>query len=59
MNRFLAEQQAAEKGPHSLQILILPNHGMLTWVSVRSSDRGSNWKYDPDDIDFLVPAHRL
>ncbi|OWZ11408.1 reverse transcriptase [Phytophthora megakarya] len=24
--------------------------------SIRSSDRGSNWEYDPDDIDFPVPA---
>ncbi|OWZ07666.1 hypothetical protein PHMEG_00019915 [Phytophthora megakarya] len=24
--------------------------------SIRSSDRGSNWEYDPDDIDFPAPA---
>ncbi|OWZ19432.1 hypothetical protein PHMEG_0006328 [Phytophthora megakarya] len=24
--------------------------------SIRSSDRGSNWEYDPDDIDFPPPA---
>ncbi|OWZ09502.1 hypothetical protein PHMEG_00017789 [Phytophthora megakarya] len=24
--------------------------------SIRSSDRGSNWEYDPDDIDFPATA---
>ncbi|OWY92013.1 hypothetical protein PHMEG_00039148, partial [Phytophthora megakarya] len=51
MDRFLAEQQAAGADsavaePH--------NAGSLDvdMASIRPSDRGSNWEYDPDDIDF-------
>ncbi|OWY97356.1 hypothetical protein PHMEG_00032132 [Phytophthora megakarya] len=55
MDRFLAEQQAAGADP------VVPepqNAGSrdVDMESIRSSDRGSNWEYDPDDIDFPVPA---
>ncbi|OWY97203.1 hypothetical protein PHMEG_00032326 [Phytophthora megakarya] len=55
MDRFLAEQQAAGADP----IVTEPQNAGSRDVdmeSIRSSDRGSNWEYDPDDIDFPAPA---
>ncbi|OWY96141.1 LOW QUALITY PROTEIN: hypothetical protein PHMEG_00033671 [Phytophthora megakarya] len=45
MELFLAEQQAENSGSRDVEM-----------ESIRSSDRGSSWEYDPDDIDFPVPA---
>ncbi|OWZ19692.1 hypothetical protein PHMEG_0006021 [Phytophthora megakarya] len=42
--------------PKSLRNLRTPDREMSTWCRNRSSDRGSNWEYDPADIDFPVPA---
>ncbi|OWY92595.1 hypothetical protein PHMEG_00038343, partial [Phytophthora megakarya] len=53
--RFLAEQQAAGADP----VVTEPQNAGSRDVdmeSIRSSDRGSNWEYDPDDIDFPAPA---
>ncbi|OWZ09801.1 LOW QUALITY PROTEIN: hypothetical protein PHMEG_00017437 [Phytophthora megakarya] len=55
MDRSLAEQQAA--GADS--VVAEPHNAGLRDVnmeSIRSSNRGSNWEYDPDDIDFPTPA---
>ncbi|OWY92141.1 hypothetical protein PHMEG_00038973 [Phytophthora megakarya] len=55
MDRLLAEQQAAGAD----QVVAEPQNAGSRDVdmeSIRSSDRGSNWEYDPDDIDFSVPA---
>ncbi|OWZ02764.1 hypothetical protein PHMEG_00025615 [Phytophthora megakarya] len=51
MDRFLAEQQEA--------VVVEPQNAGSRDVdmeSIRSSDRGSNWEYDPDDIDFTASA---
>ncbi|OWY97890.1 LOW QUALITY PROTEIN: hypothetical protein PHMEG_00031474 [Phytophthora megakarya] len=58
MDRFLAEQQAAGADPVATEP---QNTGLrdVNTESTRSSDRGSNWEYDPDDIDFPAPARRL
>ncbi|OWZ16176.1 hypothetical protein PHMEG_00010065 [Phytophthora megakarya] len=55
MDRFLAEQQAAGVDP---VVTEHQNSGSrdVEMESIRSSDRGSNWEYDPDDIDFPAPA---
>ncbi|OWY96346.1 hypothetical protein PHMEG_00033405 [Phytophthora megakarya] len=55
MDRFLAEQQAVGADP----VVTEPQNAGSRDVdmeSIRSSDRGSNWEYDPDDIDFPAPA---
>ncbi|OWY99367.1 hypothetical protein PHMEG_00029632, partial [Phytophthora megakarya] len=52
---FLAEQQAAGADP----VVAEPQNAGSRDVdmeSIRSSDPGSNWEYDPDDIDFPAPA---
>ncbi|OWY95910.1 hypothetical protein PHMEG_00033957 [Phytophthora megakarya] len=54
MDRFLAKQQAAGADP----VVTKPqNTGPrdIKMESIRSSDRGSNWEYDPND-DFPAPA---
>ncbi|OWZ18309.1 hypothetical protein PHMEG_0007618, partial [Phytophthora megakarya] len=55
MDRFLAEQQAAGAGPIVAE---LQNTGSRDFEmgSIRPLDRGSNWEYYPDNIDFSTPA---
>ncbi|OWZ08022.1 hypothetical protein PHMEG_00019498 [Phytophthora megakarya] len=58
MDRFQAEQQAARADP----VVAEPQNAGSRYgdmESIRSSDRGSNWEYDPDDIDFPVPAQAV
>ncbi|OWY95992.1 LOW QUALITY PROTEIN: reverse transcriptase, partial [Phytophthora megakarya] len=55
MDRFLVEQQATGADP----VVTEPQNTrsrVVEMESIRSSDRGSNWEYDPDDIDFPAPA---
>ncbi|OWZ03054.1 LOW QUALITY PROTEIN: hypothetical protein PHMEG_00025283 [Phytophthora megakarya] len=55
MNRLLAEQQAVCTDP----VVAEPQNAGSRDVhmeSIRSSDRRSNWEYDPDDIDIPVSA---
>ncbi|OWZ03295.1 hypothetical protein PHMEG_00025002, partial [Phytophthora megakarya] len=55
MDRFLAEQQAAGADPVATEP---QNAGSrdVDMESIRSSDHGSNWEYDPDDINFPTPV---
>ncbi|OWZ12478.1 hypothetical protein PHMEG_00014356 [Phytophthora megakarya] len=55
MDRYLAEEREANKDPATTQ----PQHQGAQDVemeSIRSSDRGSHWEYDPDDVDFPTSA---
>ncbi|OWZ17064.1 hypothetical protein PHMEG_0009046 [Phytophthora megakarya] len=55
MDRFLAEQQAAGADP----VVVEPQNAGSRDVdmeSIRSSDRGSIWEYDPYDINFPAPV---
>ncbi|OWZ07782.1 LOW QUALITY PROTEIN: hypothetical protein PHMEG_00019785 [Phytophthora megakarya] len=55
MDRYLAEEREANKDPASTR----PQHQGSQDVemeSIRSSDHGSRWEYDPDDVDFPTSA---
>ncbi|OWZ11024.1 hypothetical protein PHMEG_00016009 [Phytophthora megakarya] len=55
MDRYLAEEREANKDPASTR----PHHQGSQDVemeSIRSSDHGSRWEYDPDDVDFPISA---
>ncbi|OWZ16160.1 hypothetical protein PHMEG_00010091 [Phytophthora megakarya] len=55
MDRYLAEEREANKGPAATQ----PQHQGSQDVemeSIRPSDRGSRWEYDSDEVDFLMSA---
>ncbi|OWY99562.1 LOW QUALITY PROTEIN: hypothetical protein PHMEG_00029415 [Phytophthora megakarya] len=57
MDRYLAEEREANKDPASLR----PQHQGSQDVEmefIRSSDHGSRWEYDPDDVDF-PPRHKV
>ncbi|OWY93635.1 hypothetical protein PHMEG_00036895 [Phytophthora megakarya] len=59
MDRYLAEEREANKDPASTR----PQHQGSQDVemeSIRSSDHGSRWEYDPDDVDFSTSdtSHR-
>ncbi|OWY93165.1 hypothetical protein PHMEG_00037540, partial [Phytophthora megakarya] len=55
MNRYLAEEREPNKDPASTR----PQHQGSQDVemeSIRSSDHGSRWEYDPDDVDWPTSA---
>ncbi|OWY96567.1 hypothetical protein PHMEG_00033140 [Phytophthora megakarya] len=55
MDRYLAEEREANKDPASTR----PQHQGSQDVqmeSIRSSDHGSRWEYEPDDVDFPTSA---
>ncbi|OWY92415.1 hypothetical protein PHMEG_00038599 [Phytophthora megakarya] len=55
MDRYLAEEREANKDPASTR----PQHQGSQDVemeSIRSSDHGSRWEYDPDDVDWPTSA---
>ncbi|OWY97793.1 hypothetical protein PHMEG_00031590, partial [Phytophthora megakarya] len=55
MDRHLAEECEANKDP----VTTRPQHQGSQDVemeSIRSSDHGSRWEYDPDDVDFPTSA---
>ncbi|OWY93404.1 hypothetical protein PHMEG_00037216 [Phytophthora megakarya] len=55
MDRYLAEEREANKDPASTR----PQHQGSQDVemeSTRSSDQGSRWEYDPDDVDLPTSA---
>ncbi|OWY92077.1 hypothetical protein PHMEG_00039067 [Phytophthora megakarya] len=55
MDRNLAEEREANKDPASTR----PQHQGsqdIEMESIRSSDHGSRWEYDPDDVDFPTSA---
>ncbi|OWY96574.1 hypothetical protein PHMEG_00033132 [Phytophthora megakarya] len=55
MDRYLAEEREANKDPASTR----PQYQGAQDVemeSIRSSDHGSRWEYDPDDVDFFTAA---
>ncbi|OWY95887.1 hypothetical protein PHMEG_00033991 [Phytophthora megakarya] len=55
MDRYLAGEREANKNPASTR----PQHQGSQDVemeSIRSSDHGSRWEYDPDDVDFPTSA---
>ncbi|OWY97001.1 hypothetical protein PHMEG_00032575 [Phytophthora megakarya] len=55
MDRYLAEEREANKDPASTR---LQRQGPqdVEMESIRSSDHGSRWEYDPDDVDFPTSA---
>ncbi|OWZ21298.1 hypothetical protein PHMEG_0004183 [Phytophthora megakarya] len=55
INRYLAEEREANKDPATTR----PQHQGSQDVemeSIGSSDHGSRWEYDPDDVDFPASA---
>ncbi|OWY94547.1 hypothetical protein PHMEG_00035688 [Phytophthora megakarya] len=55
IDRYLAEEREANKEPATTR----PQHQGSQEVemkSIRSSDHGSCWEYDPDDVDFPTSA---
>ncbi|OWY93832.1 LOW QUALITY PROTEIN: hypothetical protein PHMEG_00036619 [Phytophthora megakarya] len=55
MDRYLAEEREVNKDPASTR----PQHQGSQGVeidSIRSSDHGSRWEYDPDDVDVPISA---
>ncbi|OWY92006.1 LOW QUALITY PROTEIN: hypothetical protein PHMEG_00039160, partial [Phytophthora megakarya] len=56
MDRYLAEERETNKDPATTS----PQHQGSQDVemeSIRSSDHGSLWEYDPEDVDFFTSAH--
>ncbi|OWY92008.1 LOW QUALITY PROTEIN: hypothetical protein PHMEG_00039158 [Phytophthora megakarya] len=55
MDRLLAEEREANKDPTTTR----PQHQGSQGVemeSIRSSNHGTRWEYDPDDVDFPASA---
>ncbi|OWY91958.1 LOW QUALITY PROTEIN: hypothetical protein PHMEG_00039225, partial [Phytophthora megakarya] len=55
MDRYLTEEREANKDPASTR----PQHQgsqNVEMESIRSSDHGSRWEYDPDDVDWSASA---
>ncbi|OWY94096.1 hypothetical protein PHMEG_00036272, partial [Phytophthora megakarya] len=55
MDRYLVEEREANKGP----VTTRPQHQGSQDVemeTIRFSDRGRRWEYDPDDVDFPTSA---
>ncbi|OWY92848.1 hypothetical protein PHMEG_00037974 [Phytophthora megakarya] len=55
MDRYLAEEREANKAPASTRLEHQRSQD-VEMESLRSSNHGSRWEYDPDDVDFPTSA---
>ncbi|OWY99066.1 hypothetical protein PHMEG_00030004 [Phytophthora megakarya] len=55
MDRYRAEEREANKDPASTRPQHHGSHD-VEMESIRSSDHGSRWEYDPDDVDWPTSA---
>ncbi|OWZ24297.1 hypothetical protein PHMEG_000716 [Phytophthora megakarya] len=55
VDRYLAEERVANKGQAATRPQKQGSQD-VEMESIRSSDHGSRWEYDPDDVDFPASA---